>query len=378
MAASGFHTTPAAAPGALFVGSDVYREAAFGKHHPLSIIRVAGVVDLCGMLGWFEPGQFRDSPRASEADLCRFHDPDYVTALREADAAGRVEKSVRDRYRIGTMENPLFPGLFRRASTAVGGSIHAAELALDGRTVFHPSGGTHHGRADRASGFCYFNDPVFAVLTFLEAGLERVLYVDLDAHHGDGVQVAFEQDPRVLTVSVHEERRWPYSGPVEDRGAGQARNLPVPRGFNDSELAFLMKEAVLPIAHGFSPQALVITCGADPLAGDPLSKLELSNGALWRAVEDLVAECPRAAVLGGGGYNPWTVVRCWSGLWGRLSGRAIPDELPAAGREFLATLECDLIDDDEIADFWLTTLVDPPNNGLVRPEIQRLPGLVLN
>ena len=378
MARSGSQTTEAAADGALFVGSDVYRQAAFGKHHPLSIIRVAGVVDLCEMLDWFGPGQFRDSPRASDADLCRFHDPAYVAALREADAAGRVEKSVRDRYRIGTMENPLFPGLFLRASTAVGGSIHAAELALDGRAVFHPSGGTHHGRADRASGFCYFNDPVFAVLTFLEAGLERVLYVDLDAHHGDGVQLAFEQDPRVMTVSVHEERRWPYSGPVEDRGAGRARNLPVPPGFNDSELAFLMTEAVLPLARRFAPQALVITCGADPLAGDPLSKLELSNGALWRAVEDLVAEVPSAAVLGGGGYNPWTVVRCWSGLWGRLSGRTIPATLPAEARDFLATLECDLIDDDEIVDFWLTTLVDPPNNGPVRPAIRRLPGLVLN
>lgn len=378
MARSGPQTSRDAMKRVLFVGSDVYREAAFGKHHPLSIIRVAGVVDLCEMLGWFEPGQFRESPRASEAELCRFHDPAYVAALREADAAGRVEKAVRDRYRIGTMENPLFPGLFRRASTAVGGSIHAAELALDGRAVFHPSGGTHHGRADRASGFCYFNDPVFAILAFLEAGLERVLYVDLDAHHGDGVQLAFEQDSRVMTVSVHEERRWPYSGLVEDRGAGQARNLPVPAGFNDSELAFLMAEAVLPLAQRFAPQALVITCGADPLAGDPLSKLELSNGALWRAVEDLIAEYPRAAVLGGGGYNPWTVVRCWSGLWGRLSGRTIPATLPPPARDFLASLACDLIDDEDIADFWLTTLVDPPNNGRVRPEIQRLPGLVLN
>ena len=378
MARSGPQTSRDAMKRVLFVGSDVYREAAFGKHHPLSIIRVAGVVDLCEMLGWFEPGQFRESPRASEAELCRFHDPAYVAALREADAAGRVEKAVRDRYRIGTMENPLFPGLFRRASTAVGGSIHAAELALEDRIVFHPSGGTHHGRADRASGFCYFNDPVFAILAFLEAGLERVLYVDLDAHHGDGVQLAFEQDSRVMTVSVHEERRWPYSGLVEDRGAGQARNLPVPAGFNDSELAFLMAEAVLPLAQRFAPQALVITCGADPLAGDPLSKLELSNGALWRAVEDLIAEYPRAAVLGGGGYNPWTVVRCWSGLWGRLSGRTIPATLPPPARDFLASLACDLIDDEDIADFWLTTLVDPPNNGRVRPEIQRLPGLVLN
>ena len=364
--------------GALFVGSDVYRESAFGKHHPLSIIRVSGVVDICEMLGWFGPGQFRDSPRASMEQLSAFHDRDYIEALREADARGSVEKSVRDRYRIGTMENPLFPGLFRRASTAVGGSILAAELAMDGRVVFHPSGGTHHGRRERASGFCYFNDPVFAILTLLEQGLERVLYVDLDAHHGDGVQIAFEEDSRVLTVSVHEEKRWPYSGPVEDRGQGRARNLPVPKGFNDDELEFLVENAILPLATEFDPQAIVITCGADPLEGDPLSKLSLSNGGLWQAVEKLVACCKRAVVLGGGGYNPWTVVRCWSGLWGRLSGQVIPGELPQPAQQFLGGLDCDLIDEEDVPGEWISCLVDKPNRGLVRPHIEALPALVLN
>ena len=378
MAGSPHHPLPDAPGGALFVGSDVYREAAFGKHHPLSIIRVAGVVDLCEMLGWFEPGQFRDSPQASVADLCRFHHPDYVAALQAADASGRVERDVRDRYRIGTMENPLFPGLFRRASTAVGGSILAAELALQDRVVFHPSGGTHHGRADRASGFCYFNDPVFALLTLLDGGLERVLYVDLDAHHGDGVQDAFAMDERVLTVSIHEEKRWPHSGLVHDRAAGAARNLPVPPGFNDSELEFLIDHAVLPLGQAFQPEALVITCGADPLEGDPLSRLALSNVGLWGAVQKLVACWPRAVVLGGGGYNPWTVVRCWAGLWGRLSGRPIPGQLPAAGREYMERLESDLIDEDEVPAAWLTTLADAPNRGPVRPVVERLPELVLH
>jgi acetoin utilization protein AcuC len=363
---------------ALFVGSDVYREAAFGKHHPLSIIRVSGVVDVCHMLGWFDDEQFRQSPQASVEQLTQFHRPDYVEALMTADEKGSVDKQTRERYRIGTMENPLFPGLFKRASTAVGGSVLAAELAMEGRVVFHPSGGTHHGRAERASGFCYFNDPVFAILTFLAKGIERVLYVDVDAHHGDGVQDAFAEDQRVLTISIHEEKRWPHSGLVEDRAHGAARNLPVPRGFNDSELDYLVEQAVRPLAKAFKPQALVITCGADGLEGDPLSRLALSNLGLWTAVEKLVQDYPRAVVLGGGGYNPWTVVRCWSGLWGRLSGRDFPTQLPPAATAFLEGLECDLIDDEEVPGHWLTQLVDPPNTGRIRPEVERLPALVLH
>lgn len=362
---------------ALFVGSDVYRKPAFGSHHPLSIIRVAGVVDVCRSLGWFEKEQYRDSPVATTEQLRRFHDPEYIEALRKADQLGSVDKEIRARFRIGTMENPLFQGVFRRASTAVGGSIHAAELALQGRTVFHPSGGTHHGRPARASGFCYFNDPVFAVLTLLDHGLERVLYVDLDAHHGDGVQDAFAADRRVLTVSIHEEKRWPHSGLLHDRADGGARNLPVPRGFNDSELRYLVEEAVLPLAAAFDPEAVVITCGADPLAGDPLSRLALSNVGLWQAVERVAGLSRRCVVLGGGGYNPWTVIRCWSGLWGRLSGREIPDRLPIDAEAFLRGLECDLVDEDEVPAAWYTTLADAANEGEIRPEVRRLPALVL-
>jgi acetoin utilization protein AcuC len=363
---------------ALFVGSDVYRQPAFGRHHPLSIIRVAGVVDVCEMLGWFGPGQFIDSPQASVEQLRAFHRDDYIEALRAADERGSVGKAVRDRYRIGTMENPLFPGVFRRAATAVGGSIRAAELAMEGHVVFHPSGGTHHGRPDRASGFCYFNDPVFAILACLAAGAERVLYVDLDAHHGDGVQDAFAADPRVLTISIHEEKRWPHSGLVDDRASGLARNLPVPRDFNDSELDYLVENAVRPLAAAFRPEALVVTCGADGLAGDPLSRLALSNVGLWRAVEKLVADQPRAVILGGGGYNPWTVVRGWAGLWGRLSGRDLPTVLPGAVRDYLAALRCDLVDEDEVPDAWLTTLADAPNEGPLRPAVECLPELVLD
>jgi acetoin utilization protein AcuC len=359
--------------GAVFVGHEVYRQAAYGTLHPLAIPRVEAVVDLCTQLGWFRPGEFRASPRASEGELARFHDPAYVAALRDADETGRVEAAVREHHGIGTMENPLFPGVFERASTSVGGSIRAAELAMEGRVAFHPAGGTHHGRPGRASGFCYFNDPAFALLTLLDAGLERVAYVDLDAHHGDAVQDAFAADPRVVaTISIHESGRWPHTGAAGDTGAGRACNVPVPKGFNDAELRMLMEDVVLPLLRRARPQAVVLTCGSDALAGDPLASMALSNVALWNAVEAIVALAPAAVVLGGGGYNPWTLARYWSGLWARLARHAIPDVLPEGARAVLARLSCDLVDEEDMNPEWLRTVADAPAPSKVRPALREL------
>ncbi|PHS24295.1 MAG: acetoin utilization protein AcuC [Robiginitomaculum sp.] len=356
---------------AVFITSQVYRRPAWGHNHPLAIPRQSAMLDLCEMLGWMPEDDLCQTGMASEQTLLRFHHPDYLSAFKSACDAGKVSRDVRENYHIGTMENPIFPGLYERAATTVGGSILAAECALKGQIAYHPSGGTHHGRPDRASGFCYFNDPVFAILTLLDGGAARVLYVDLDAHHGDGVQDAFETDARVMTMSLHEEKRWPHSGALDDRGAGgYARNLPVPKGFHDSELAFVMGEVVLPLAAKFKPEAVVITCGADALAGDPLSGMDLSNGALWRTVEQLVALSPAAVVLGGGGYNPWTVARCWAGLWGVLSSRELPAILPEAAQEMMRTLDCDLIDEDEIEPKWISTLRDAPNTGDVRESVK--------
>jgi acetoin utilization protein AcuC len=363
---------------ALFVANKVHRAAGFGKAHPLSIPRIATLFDLCNTLGWLGEGRARQSSQASVSQLRKFHDPDYIEALRLADQSGRVDKTVREAHHIGTMENPLFPGVYEQASTAVGGSILAAELALEGRTVFHPTGGTHHGRPGRASGFCYFNDPVFAILTLLEHDVDRVLYVDLDAHHGDAVQDAFESEKRVFTISIHEEDRWPNTGAVDDRGMGQARNLPVPKQFNDSELDYLMAQAVLPLCQRFSPQAVVVTCGADGLAGDPLSAMALSNVALWRAVEQLTEVVSSAVVLGGGGYNPWTLARCWAGLWARLSKQDIPSQLPASAQRLLQSLECDLVDEEDVNQAWCTAIADMPRPGPVREAVKSVAATVLD
>jgi len=357
---------------AAYVGSEVFRRAAFGTRHPLNIVRHAAVVDLLESLGWLEDAEFHVAPQASVDELATFHDREYIAALQEAAAAGTVAPDLRARYSIGTLENPLFPGLFERAATTVGGSILAARLAVDGHVAFHPSGGTHHGRPDRASGFCYFNDPVFAIRTLLDEGCGRVLYVDLDAHHGDGVEAAFAREARVMTVSVHECDRWPYSGRVTDRGNGNARNLPVPKEINDSELDHLVQHALLPIADRFDPEALVLCCGADCLAGDPLSGMMLSNTALWAAVTALLDPDRPTVVLGGGGYNPWTVARYWAGMWGILSGRKAPMRLPDRAISLLRDMECDLVDEDDVDPAWFTTLADAPNPGPVRDEIVRL------
>jgi acetoin utilization protein AcuC len=366
--------TDKAAP--LYVGSEVYRRAAFGGNHPLNIVRHSAVFDLLRILKWLPDDSFRSSDPATVDQLVEFHDPAYVKALQYADSVGRVTPEVRARYQIGTMENPLFPGLFERASMTVGGSILAAELASGGHVAFHPSGGTHHGRRDQASGFCYFNDPVFAILTLLKLGKDRVLYVDLDAHHGDGVENAFVDEPRVMTLSIHEEDRWPYSGAAEDRRNGGARNLPVPREFNDSELEYLVQNAVLPLADTFSPDALVLCCGADCLAGDPLSGMMLSNVALWDTVLQLTALGLPTVILGGGGYNPWTVSRYWAGMWGKINGLEIPAHLPDAANELLRGMECDLIDDEDVDEAWVTTMADSPYPGPIREAVKSLASIV--
>jgi acetoin utilization protein AcuC len=355
----------------LFVGSDIYRKAAFGFNHPLNIVRHAAVVDLLTMLGWLSENDFRESKPASVKQLLQFHDRAYIKALQYANSAGKVEPRVRERYQVGTFENPLFPGLFERAAMTVGGSILAAELAAEGHVVFHPTGGTHHGRPDRAAGFCYLNDPVFAIMTLLEHGSERVMYIDLDAHHGDGVEEAFYEELRVTTVSIHEQNRWPFSGTHSHPHAG-AFNFSVPLHFNDSEFDYLMQNAVLPLVEGKDVDALVICCGADCLSGDPLSHMKLSNVALWDAVDQLIALEKTTIILGGGGYNPWTVTRYWAGMWARISGQKIPDSLPPEARAFMRRMECDLIEVEDIEEQWLTTVADTPYPGEIRDEIKSL------
>lgn len=356
----------------LFVGSDIYRGSSYGSHHPLRVPRVSTVIDLCRALGLLPVGRYRTSPRARPAALTLWHDPDYIAALQQAEATGEVSPQIRARHGLGTLSNPVFAEMFRRPATGAGGVMWAAETLARAHsgTIHVPGGGTHHGLADRANGFCYLNDPVLGILTARRAGLARVAYVDIDAHHADGVEAGLGGDPSVLLISVHEEGRWPFSGALSDDAGGNAFNLPVPRGFNDAEMRAVLEGLIVPRVAGFKPDLIVLQAGADALQEDPLSRLCLSNNAHRAVLAALRPLAPRLLLLGGGGYNPWTVGRLWTLLWADLSGQEVPEPLPLAAQAVLRGLSWQggaRAAPDEVL---LTTLQDAPREGPVRPEIR--------
>jgi acetoin utilization protein AcuC len=361
----------ASASGPLFIGSEIYRGSSYGANHPLRVPRVSTVMDLSRALGWLPPDRFRASPRAKPKALALWHDPAYVAALVEAEALGHATPEMQVRFRLGTVSNPVFPQVFRRPATGAGGTMLAADLLATSPGVIHvPGGGTHHGLRDRANGFCYLNDVVLGIKVLLAAGMTRVAYVDLDAHHSDGVELAFTGDPRVRMISVHEERRWPFTGALDDTAGGSAFNLPVPKGYNDSEARAVLQGLILPRVAEFHPQALVLQCGADSLLEDPLSRLALSNRAYIEALDALLPLAPRVMVLGGGGYNPWSVGRLWTAIWGRISGQDLPDRLPEAARTVLAGLSWGGGGRPPPDPSLLLSLLDAPREGPVRLDIR--------
>jgi acetoin utilization protein AcuC len=348
---------------ARFISHPTFLRPGFGVHHPLSTGRQAAVVQLCQALGWLPAEALCEAPLPDVEALAAFHDRAYLAALERASRARLATADDRARFNLGTMECPVFDGLWERAQASVGGSILAAELALEGVVAFHPAGGTHHGRAGRAAGFCYLNDPVFAIRRLLDGGLRQVAYVDLDAHHGDGVEAAFAAEKRVALFSIHEAGRWPRTGLDGARDGGRITNVVAKRGVGDAGFQALCEVHLNTWLDQYAGTAVVITVGADALAGDPLSTMGLSNGTLLGIVERVVGAARHAVVLGGGGYNPWTTARLWAALWGRLIGQRAPAPLPKAAQTVLAALDSDLVDAEDRLAHWYTLLDDPLTSG---------------
>ena len=327
---------------AAFVYDDTLTRHVLRQDHPLIPRRLRLAYEL--LQGWtaFElESASLVAPRTATADeLLGFHTPEYVAAVEAFGRGERLEHASRFNFsEYG--DNPLFPGMYDAALLSTGASVRAAELLADGTVEAAASfaGGLHHAMATHASGFCVFNDPVIAIQRLLKEGW-RVAYIDIDCHHGDGVQEAFYDTDQVLTISLHEsgEYLFPGTGFVGELGAGPGRgysvNLPL-HPFTDDEVylwAFL--EAVPPLLEAFRADALVTQLGIDTHFQDPLTHLRLTVQGYLRIVAELGRlSRGRWLALGGGGYNLGAVARGWAGAYGVMLDHPWPGTLPAAFRE---------------------------------------------
>jgi acetoin utilization protein AcuC len=309
----------------------------YGREHPLRMERLPLTWRLMRAYGLTAlPGSRIVAPEpAAEADIARYHTREYLDVLKRADSG--QEPADGAMYGLGLGDNPVFRGLWETAQLVAAGSLMAADLVARGEAerAFHFAGGLHHAFPNRASGFCYVNDAVLAILRLREHGL-RVAYIDIDAHHGDGVQHAFYRDPNVLTISVHErgERLFPGTGFVrevgEREGVGFSVNLPL-EAYTDSSVYLPAFEAVVPpLIARFKPDVIVAQLGVDAHRTDPLTHLALDVQGFARAVERIVAMAPKLVALGGGGYDLRNVARMWAVAWAVLNGVTLPPTLPEA------------------------------------------------
>ncbi|MDG4785801.1 acetoin utilization protein AcuC [Micromonospora sp. WMMD1102] len=313
--------------------------------HPLDPVRVELTMALARELGVLDrPGVRLVAPSpADDAALARVHRPDYLDAVRAAPS-----DPLFSGYGLGTPDNPIFDGMHEASALVAGASLAAAEAVWRGeaRRAVNVAGGLHHAMPSRAAGFCVYNDPAVAIARLLDLGAERVAYVDVDVHHGDGVQEVFYADPRVLTVSLHETplALFPGTGFSDETGGpgaeGSAVNLPLPPGTGDAGWLRGFHATVPALLRAFRPQILVTQCGADSHRLDPLADLRLSvdgqraSYLALRALADELCE-GRWVATGGGGYALVEVVpRAWTHLLAVATGEPVaPDALtPPAWR----------------------------------------------
>jgi acetoin utilization protein AcuC len=317
----------------------VHSEAAdrfdYGPQHPLRMERLGLTWRLMRAyrLTTLPSSQVVAPEPAAEADIARYHTREYLDVLKRADTG--EEPADGAVYGLGLGDNPVFRGLWETAQLVAAGSLLAADLVASGQAdrAFHFAGGLHHAMPDRASGFCYVNDAVLAILRLRERGL-RVAYIDIDAHHGDGVQYAFYGDPNVLTISVHErgERLFPGTGFVRETGEGEgvgfSVNLPL-EAYTDTAVWLPAFEAVVPpLIERFKPDVIVAQLGVDSHRTDPLTHLALDVQGFARAVERIAAMTPKLVALGGGGYDLRNVARMWTVAWAVMNGVELAPTLP--------------------------------------------------
>jgi acetoin utilization protein AcuC len=326
---------------ACVVFDDSLTDYDFGPGHPMAPARVDLTMRLARALGVVGTGALPQvpAPVADDALIAKVHSERYIEAVRRV---GSNPHRLELAHGLGTEDNPTFPGMHEACAHIVGASVEAARRVWE-REATHAaniSGGLHHAMRDSASGFCIYNDPAIAIQWLLDQGAEKVAYVDVDVHHGDGVQAAFYDDPRVLTVSLHETPRTLFPGtgaPTEVGGPdakGSAVNIALPPGTSDAGWLRAFHAVVPPVLHEWRPEVMVTQQGCDSHIEDPLAHLMLTvdgQCATYRVLHDLAHELcgGRWVALGGGGYAIVDVVpRAWSHLLAVVGGSPVPPTTP--------------------------------------------------
>jgi acetoin utilization protein AcuC len=312
---------------AAFIYSSELEKYRYPPEHPFNTIRARKTREIINSMGLLSGGGRSEAAPvpAGRVVLKKFHSARYLHALQNA-AKGRWDSEAFN-MGIGTQDCPVFEGLYDYAVLAAGGTLVAANLIISGSAdvAFNPSGGFHHAGPERASGFCYINDVALACIILAEAG-KRVLYLDVDVHHGDGVAYAFYDRSDVMTISFHENPRALFPGTgFEDevgrgRGTGYCVNVPLPIGTYDQAYMKAFETIALPLITAYSPDVFVFELGADALADDPLAHLYLTNNVYADIIKHLLSFGKPILATGGGGYNVDNTVRAWALAWSILCG----------------------------------------------------------
>ncbi len=314
-----------------------------GPQHPLRPERVILTRQLIHDSGLLAGEGVAETPArdATDDELLLVHTEAYIEAVKRA---GHGEPGPWWQFGFGPGDNPVFPHMHEASARVVGASLVAAEAVLSGRAehAFNPAGGLHHAMAQRASGFCVYDDPAVAIAWLLAHGAKRVAYVDVDVHHGDGPQAIFYRDPRVLTISIHQSGAtlFPGTGFVDEMGEGNAYgtkvNVPLPPFTGDDGWLMALREVVPPLVEAWMPTVLVTQLGCDTHHSDPLANLMLTTNAYVETASVLHDLAHRSAgglwlATGGGGYQWASVVpRAWTIYFTEMAGAEAPDALPAA------------------------------------------------
>jgi acetoin utilization protein AcuC len=315
-----------------FIYSRELEKYGYPPEHPFNTIRPKKTREIVSSMGLLSgAGRSEAAPVAVErVVLKKFHTARYLHALRKA-SPRRWDAEAFD-MGLGTEDCPIFNRLYDYAVLAAGGTLVGAKLILSGSAdvAFNPSGGFHHAGPERASGFCYINDVALACTVLAEAG-KRVLYLDVDVHHGDGVAYAFYDRSDVMTISLHENPRllFPGTGFENEIGKGQGKgycvNVPLPIGTYDQAYMKAFDAVARPLIEAFKSDVIVIQLGADALAGDPLAHLYLTNNVYVDILSSLLSLDTPILATGGGGYNIDNTVRAWALAWCVLCGAGSED-----------------------------------------------------